>query len=174
MIASLRLAAIGLFVRDEDGSRLRLSKMGDRLTHWFNAKRDLALLASKRSSLFTTFSQGRDLALLASKGRDPFTAFFNEGRSFFFIEMSRALYSFFTGGGISLFLVSKGRAPLLMNSQLALRSILPLVPPFLRGVRGDLALTMTLNQTQQLPTNPLKTLQHINISKPNNFQSIPL
>jgi hypothetical protein len=41
-----------------------------------------------------------------------------------------------------------------------------LVPPFLRGARGD--------QTQQLATNPLKTLQHLNIRKPDNFQSIPL
>jgi len=48
------------------------------------------------------------------------------------------------------------------------------VPPFLRGARGDLASKITLNQTQQLPTNPLKTLQHLNIRKPDNLQSIPL
>jgi len=61
-----------------------------------------------------------------------------------------------------------------MNSQLALRSLLTLVPPFLRGARGDLPSKITLNQTQQLPTNPLKTLQHLNIRKPDNLQSIPL
>ncbi len=42
----------------------------------------------------------------------------------------------------------------------------PHVPPFLRGVRGDQASKITLNPTQQLPTNPLKTLQHLNIRKP--------
>ncbi|WP_333244041.1 MULTISPECIES: hypothetical protein [unclassified Microcoleus] len=48
------------------------------------------------------------------------------------------------------------------------------VPPLRRGRQGEEASKITLNQTQQLPTNPLKTLQHLNIRKPDNLQSIPL
>jgi|GEM_PF-3695154 len=46
------------------------------------------------------------------------------------------------------------------------RSLLPHVPPFLRGVRGD--------QTQQFLTNSLKTPQDLNIRKPDHFESISL
>jgi len=128
------------------------------LFHW---RRAIALLASKGRSLFFVW-----------KGRSPLTTFSRAtGDRTFDIERSIALYYFFTGDrsfcierSIALYCFFTGDG----------RSILPLVPPFLRGVRGDQALTITLNQTQQLPTNPLKTLQHINISKPNNFQSIPL
>jgi hypothetical protein len=49
-----------------------------------------------------------------------------------------------------------------------------LVPSLLKGIRGDLALRMTIARTQQLLTNSLKTLQHINIRKTENLQSIPL
>jgi hypothetical protein len=101
---------------------------------------------------------------LAMKRRDCFLGMEKRDRPLRLFNGRRA---------IALF-ASKGRSPLLMNSQLALRSILTLVPPFLRGVRGDQASTITLNKTQQLPTNPLKTLQHLNIRKPNNLQSIPL
>ena len=138
-------------------------------------KNSITLIDIKRSiALYNFFSAKGDHTFPLSESLIVLYDFFSTkvDRSFWYGKVDRILLLFHGRRAIAL-LASKGRSPFTTFSPTAGDRIQPPiqlsslhVPPFLRGARGD--------QTQQLPTNPLKTLQHLNIRKPDNFQSIPL